>query len=252
MVNPWLSLAGLGMIVVGLATLIYWSRSRRIKPLFYGVGLLAWFLAILVKVVLDLTVTSPMLGLVPREYRVFTACLYYGLRTGLLEAGILYILALKLKIGKIGIEEAAGIGIAYGAIEAILTGFSNMVNVLVFYFMPGLIEKIPEAQREFIVSSLSLETIVVFAPIIERISALIIHVTAAVLVILALRSGLKYLFAAIAYKSLVDGIIPLLQPLLAQPSVYNYYIVEIPFIIIAALSVIALKKLEAKLRLRET
>ena len=113
--------------------------------------------------------------------------------------------------------------------------------------MPGLIEQLPEAQREFIISSLSLETIVVFAPIIERISALIIHITAAVFVVLALKYGLKYLLAAVMYKSLVDGIIPLLQPLLADPSVYNYYIVEIPFVVIAVLSVVVLKKLESRL-----
>jgi len=247
MVNPWLSLAGFGMIGVGFAALFYWSRYKRIRPLFYGIGLLAWFLAILIKVVLDLTVTSSILGLAPPEYRVLTACLYYGLRTGVFEASILYIFLLKMKIGKIGFEDAVGIGITYGAVEAILNGFSNIVNVLTFYFMPGLIEQLPEAQREFIVSSLSLDTIVVFAPIIERISALIIHIAAAVFVVLALKTGLRYLLAAVMYKSLVDGIIPLLQPLLANPSVYNYYITEVPFVVIAVLSIFALKGLKNKL-----
>ncbi|RLE62467.1 MAG: hypothetical protein DRJ38_09585 [Thermoprotei archaeon] len=247
MVNPWLSLAGFGMTAIGFAALLYWSKYKKIRPLFYGIGLLAWFLAILIKVVLDFTLTSSILNLAPREHRVLAACLYYGLRTGLFEAGILYLFLLKLKIKRISFEDAVGIGIAYGAIEAILTGFSNIVNILMFYFVPELIEQIPEAQREIIVSSLNLETIVIFAPIIERASALIIHITSAILVVLALKYGLKYLLAAIAYKSLVDGIIPLLQSLLANPSVYNYYITEIPFIVIAILSIIVLGKLKDKL-----
>lgn len=241
MVNPWLSLAGLGMITVGIASFIYWHKPRRIKPAFYIAGLIAWFLSILIKVILDLTITSVILGSIPKEYSLLTSCIYYGLRTGILEVGILYIILIKLNLKKPRFEEAVGIGISFGATEAILLGLSYMINIIIFYMMPQLIEQVPEQQREFIEASLNLDTLVIFAPIIERISTLIIHITAAILVVLSLRQKPSYLLAAIAYKSIVDGIIPIIKPLLMAPSISNYYLAEIPFIIIAALSLPLMK-----------
>ena len=246
MVNPWLALAGFGMIAVGIGSIVFWNKHKKVKPLFYGIGFLAWFIAIFIKVVMDLTFTSSLFAVMPERYRVSVACIYYGLRTGFLESGFLYLIASKMKIKNASFSEAVGIGIAFGAMEAVLTGVSNVADVIMFFLQPELLEKIPEAQRAIVEASLNLDTIVIFAPIIERTMTLIIHVTAAVLVVLAFKRGVKYLITSIAYKSLVDGIIPLLKPLLANPTVANYYLVEIPFIVIALASMPVLRFLSKK------
>ena len=85
---------------------------------------------------------------------------------------------------------------------------------------------------------LNRSTWIIFAPMIERVSSLLIHIFASLLVFYSIRINHKrYLVYSVGYKSLVDGIIPALSLCIGTATLLSSYIIELP---ITGLAVIAL------------
>jgi len=238
MINSWLIFGGIGMLFVGIYA-FYYSRGKG-KSIFLAMGLITWIVAIAIKTLMDITITKSFLSLIDPKYLLISECIYFGLRTGILESGLSYIFILKMH-RKFEYNDIISFGLGFGGIEAIMLGISNISNILLFIFMPSTLEQIPVEQRMIIERQLNQSTLNIFAPIIERAVTIVIHVFATILVFLAIKYGIKYLVLSIIYKSIVDGIIPLLNPLLSNPTIYNVYLAEAPFITICIISILILK-----------
>jgi len=161
---------------------------------------------------------------------------YYGLRTGLLESGLSYVVALK-RLSNASWGEAVAFGVGFGSIEAIALGLPNMISIPLLYLNPSLIEQLPSSVQ----LQLSLPTVVIFAPIMERFFTLMIHILGSLLVIYAvIRRRKSYLVASILYKGLVDGIIPVIGQNVDLTTVQGIYLAETPFVGIGVLTILCI------------
>jgi uncharacterized membrane protein YhfC len=230
MVNPWLIISPIGMILVGLTAIFYWRKNKGIPWIYFGFGALLWAVAIAIKLLMDLTVTTPFY-LFLSSYGTLTALvglsLYVGLRTGLLESGLSYLAVAHTRFRTMNLEQALAFGIGFGSIEAIALGVQTLLNLMAFIIDPQLVSLLPPAQQ----ASLDLPTIVAFAAIIERTFILFVHIFASVLVVLSVVApATRYLVYSILFKTLVDGMIPFLTTYVDTTTVAGIYEVELPIV----------------------
>ncbi|MEM3404331.1 MAG: YhfC family glutamic-type intramembrane protease [Nitrososphaeria archaeon] len=241
-VNPFLSIAGFGMITTGLLAMILWWRRSKVEWKYFLMGAIVWVAAILVKAVMDLTVTTILVeALNDFGIAIYLIIIgvYIGLRTGLLESGFSYFAAL-IRLRNIGWNEAFAFGIGFGGVEAIVLGLQN-ISLLVFYFNPSLVELLPEAMQK----QLSMPTIIVLAPVLERVFTLAVHILTTLLAIYSAITGkFKYLMASIFYKTLLDGIVPALPYLFDITTVQGMYLAEAPIAAIGVTSFLIIRSLE--------
>jgi Predicted membrane protein len=220
------------MILVGLLALGYGRKKTRVSWRYFGFGALIWALAIGTKLLMDLTVTTPFYQSL-YSYSALAALiglsLYVGLRTGLLESGLSYLGIRHTQFRSMNLPQALAFGIGFGSVEAIALGIPTLINLVVFILDPSLVEMLSPAQQ----ASLSVPTMVAFAAIIERASVIIIHVFASVLVVLSLVSGLiRYLVYSILYKTILDGMLPVLTTYIDTTTVLGIYSIEVPIVLL--------------------
>ncbi|MCD6236582.1 MAG: YhfC family intramembrane metalloprotease [Thermoplasmata archaeon] len=241
MVNPWLMVAGVGMISVGIIPIVWWSKKEKVSAKYFILGAMVWFVAILPKVIMDVTVTPSLSNYLENHGTVALAIilgLYVGLRTGLFESGFTYIAGLKTKLRQITFDQAVAFGLGFGGVEAMLLGLQSFLTIFLFTLMPDLIDYIPATRRALVLQQLNQSTWIIFAPMIEGVSSLLIHIFASLLVFYSIRINHKrYLVYSVGYKSLVDGIIPALSLCIGTATLLSSYIIELP---ITGLAVIAL------------
>jgi uncharacterized membrane protein YhfC len=240
MANPLLLLSGVGMIVVGLVFAAYFKKKLATPWKLFIYGGIVWFVAILIKGMMDVALTSELSSYLQDAVGVAAMLtlmgVYVGLRTGLLESGLTYLFAENAGIGK-GFRKALSFGVGFGSAEAIFLGLSSLVNIGVLLAFPDIITALPDATREMVEAQLSMDTLAVIPPIIERVSVIAIHVFATLLVFLSLERGkTRYLLASIAFKSVVDGIIPWLAYLLDFSKLLDMFLAEVPVVILGLLS----------------
>ena len=140
-------------------------------------------------------------------------------------------------------NQAVFYGIAFGGAEALLIGLQSTVMAALFTFQPDILNIFPANFRQEFITAYSAPSLIIFAPVIERISALFVHIAAILLAFLTLRTRkIQYLLYAIILKSFIDGsIIPLTQiPQLSALQVSSYllwaYIMEVPIAIYGMIS----------------
>ena len=253
MTNPVLLLSGIGMILVGILFPLYWKNKTKVNANFFFWGAGAWILAITAKILLDMTLT-PILNVWLFPHGITTAlivsCLYVGLRTGIFESGFSYLVILKTKLKKMGYKEGVAFGLGFGAVEAIFLGITSFLNILLFVLFPGMIALLPEAQQMALLAGLESNSLIVFAPVMERTVLMFIHVFSTLLVLYAVKAKkLSYLGLSILFKAIVDGIIPwLVFNLSPITDIVNAYLIEIPFIILAVFSYFGIKWIKPKLK----
>jgi uncharacterized membrane protein YhfC len=230
MVNSLLLLSPIGMIAIGLAATLWWKTNSKVKWKYFLFGALLWVAAIVPKFLMDMTITQPLVmafvSYGDAEVLVFI-CLYVGLRTGFFESGFSYIAIVKTKFKSMKLKEAIAFGIGIGSMEAIALGVIGFLNIVAFVLDPSLVSLLTLEQQAVFDSP----TIIVLAPIIERIAAVSIHVFSSVLVVYAVaKKETNYLFASISFKAVVDGIAPLLGYLFDLSSIEGIFAAEIPMI----------------------
>jgi len=250
MVNSLLLLSGIGMIIIGLITPIYYWRTKRVRVKYFAFGALVWFFAFIAKIIMDLTISgsigSYLFGIGTIAY-VIVYGLYIGLRTGLFESGFSYVFALKIKLQNITKKQAIAFGLGFGCFEALFIGFFSFINILFYVLNPSIINILPEQQAELITQMLNQSTWTVPAAIIERIAVIIIHVFTTLLVFYSLKiSNKKYLCYSIGFKTIVDGIIPALGIYIGAGTITGLYLMEIPFIGLGIISLFGIKWISSK------
>jgi len=200
-VHPIMLLPGAGMIVVGIAFILYWRLSKRVSMATFLLGAIAWVVAVALKLGFALLLNQRIQHLLSTRLRPSVAdplfWLYVGLLTGIFECGLL--LALWPRFRRYDFNTAVAFGIGFGAIEAILLGLSSLIFTAVAIADPALFPK-------KIMDSFAVSAWVIPAPIIERIVAVFAHIFACVLIVRsAQRKQLWYFWAAFVYKSLIDA-----------------------------------------------
>ncbi len=236
MVNPFLLGSGIGMVLVGIISVVWWKRKSGVEMNVFFYGGIVWLIAIAIKGVMDYTL-SPFLYDYFSLYGILALLVasgvYVGLRTGLLESGISYLFVIRSRLRRVGWKEAVSFGVGFGAAEAIFLGLSSFTSILVLVMFPSIIESLPMEYQLQLISQLELGTEIIFAPILERAFVLIAHVFAAALVFMAVRSRkIGYLVLSILYKTLLDGILPWLSYTMGAYDIVSIYLMEIPIIII--------------------
>ena len=248
MISPVLLLAGIGMMIVAIASVIYWKIKTHVNRKYFFYGVCLWIIATFAKIFLDYTITEPLyyilVGSYPAASIMAIMGLYAGLRTGLFESGFTYIAVIKTKLKTLGFNEAVAIGIGFSFIEALVLGLLSFIGIIYFIMNPGLEAQLAEQQLQ----QLSNPFWIVIAPIIERASTIFIHVFASLLVIYAARvNKASYLFLSIIYKTLIDGMIPILAYIpqyMGFVDISNL-IVEIPVMIVAAIGFLGIRWIKA-------
>lgn len=248
--NPYLILSGIGMLIVGILAPALWWWKKSVKIEFFILGLILWVVSVTPKFLMDLTLTNTLstyfqsYGTV--AYVAFMG-LYVGLRTGILESGLSYIIIKRTRFRNANLNQAITAGISFGATEAVFIGFFSMMSTLIFILYPKIIENIPEAQRETVLKQINLSSLLIPAPILERAFALLIHVFAILLVFYAVKTKkTTYLWLSIFYKTIADGAIPAFNTFLDLTIPADAYMVETYFGILALVGLIGIEKLIEK------
>ncbi len=236
MVNSFLLISPIGMILVGAIALYYWRKKTGVAGIYFGLGALIWAIAIGIKLLMDLTITTPFY-LFLYSYGPLVALgglsLYVGLRTGLLESGLSYLGVRYTRFRTMNLDQALAFGIGFGATEAIVLGIQTLLNLIVFILDPSLASTLSPAQQ----APLNAPTVVAFAAILERAFVLMVHVFASVLVVYSVTSGkIRYLVYSILYKTLLDGMLPPLTTYINTSTVAGIYEVEVPIVILGILA----------------
>ncbi len=206
LLSPIILLAGIGMIAVSVAFIVYALRRGGTWK-YLGLGALAWVVTVAVKFLIAIPV-NPLLYkalYVPDALWAPGSLLfdlYVGLLTGLTEVLMSWLLLRYTRLGRVPWGKALAFGIGFGAFEALLLGVSNLGSCLVAVFAP---QSLPQAA----LNSLSVleNPVVGLAPIAERFGTILVHVFCNVLLFYGvIRGQARWLWVSFAYKSLLDTI----------------------------------------------
>lgn len=227
--NYWLILGPVGMILIGLITITYWWRKHKVKLRLFTLGGLLWLITVVLKAVMDALLTTPIFEYLNNGVQILSLLILsiiVGLRTGLFESGISYVI-IKLRIKKIKWKESIAVGIGFGASEALVLGLLNLITMLVL-INPEILTGLSEAERLLVQSLFNQSTLIVLATWLERGFVLLVHVFATALVIKAITTkNLNYLWLSIIYKTMVDLPIPYFQLLMGQGSIIITFLTEL-------------------------
>lgn len=205
--NPLFLLSGIGMIIVALASIIYWKKKSKIAFRFFLLGAIAWIIAVALKTAWAVSLNKPILNFLesklPANLSGPLSWSYIGLLTGIFECGIVLGFIYLLKgLKEVNWKESVGFGIGFGAFEALLLGIASFVVTLLAILIPEqlpkeLLEGLPQLQSLWVIP----------APIIERISTLFIHIFSVVLILYAFKTKeWKWFWLSFWYKTAVDSV----------------------------------------------
>lgn len=243
MINPFFALSGIGMMLVGLVPILYWRYRTLVPWRDFWSGALIWAVAILIKIFLDITVTPFFVNVLSGIYTAAGIALitgmYVGLRTGFFESGFTYLFAIKAKFKKMDFSQAIAFGLGFGGAEAFVLGLISFLNISVLLSFPQLIDVLPPGQRVALLEQLTLPTITVLAPIIERVFTIFIHIFCALLVIKAVKSGrFEFFMYSFLFKTLADGMLPMATLTFNRSTVLGIYSIEMLVVALGAFSIL--------------
>ena len=161
---------------------------------------------------------------------------YVGLRTGLLEGAAVLIAFNREGLNDLNVDEVIAFGIGFGALEAIFLGVPALIQIASFNLYPSLVESLTLDELMQLLVQLNAPTWVVGAPIIERGFTLLAHIYATLLIYSGVRNeDSRSVLLAVAYKSALDAMVPLMQWLLSSRGFGMVYVIEIWVVIMGLL-----------------
>lgn len=204
--GPVILLPGIGMMLVSIAFVVYAARRKLLGWRHLGMGALFWVLTVAVKFMFAIPLNPVLFRVlgVSRE-TLFSpgsliAYLYVGSLTGIFEAGLAWLILSRTRWGKADWEQALVFGIGFGTVEAFLLGLFGFSSALTALLAP---DALPVPTLGSIANNTTL--MMGMAPIVERLSVILAHIFACVLIFHAISSGeSKWGWYAILYKTLLD------------------------------------------------
>jgi uncharacterized membrane protein YhfC len=241
MINPLFALSGIGMMLVGLLPILWWRYRTLVPWRDFWYGACIWAAAVSLKLVMDLSITPLLVRWLTGIYTGLGIAIlmgaYVGLRTGFFESGFTYLFALKKKMRNYDFQQAVALGLGFGGSEAFLLGIISFLNIAVLTVFPTIIDLLPAADRAALLAQLTLPSMLVFAPIIERAFAMLLHVFCAVLIIMAVKNRrIEYFILSFACKTVADGMLPLLTMTFDRTTVAGVYSIEAFVVALGAMS----------------
>ena len=184
------------------------------------------------KLIMDIYLTPRLASWVFNSLGLGAALLgigmYVGLRTGLLESAAALLAFSREELNDLDVDGAIAFGIGFGAIEAMFLGVPSLIQIAAYNLYPSMVESLTLDQLMQLLVQLNAPTWVVGAPIIERGFTLLAHIYATLLIYSGVRrEDSRSVLMAVAYKSALDAMVPLMQFLLASRGFGMVYVVEV-------------------------
>lgn len=202
--SPIILLSGIGMLLVGLAFLIYGIRQGGLKLAVLG-GVF-WLGTVIVKFMIAALLNPPIYQFltekIPGLPGTVIFSIYVGLLTGITEILITWLILSKTKLGQKVWKEILSFSLGFGATEAILLGALSLVSMMSALVMT---DQIPVAQlRSIAVANNFLYSL---APILERFFTIGVHLGCNVLIFYSIqKKEMRWFWYSFALKSGIDAI----------------------------------------------
>jgi uncharacterized membrane protein YhfC len=241
--SPALLVSGMGMMIVGLAPVVYWRKRSGVSWKVFGLAAVAWLSVTVLKAIADILVTPSVGGAVQGSATLATALvygLYAGLETGVFETGFTLIWARRFRLFNASFEDAVGFGLGFACVEALALGLSNFLGILEILMNPAMLGTLDPSVQQALSAQYALGPALIGAPIIERISALFIDCFTVVMVFMAIRGARGVFPIAALYASLADFSAPLFNVYLSSTTLANLYLLEIPYVLLGSAGVLGL------------
>lgn len=203
--TPLVLFPGIGMLLVGLAFVVYAWR-RRLGLRYVAWGAVAWVIAVVLKfawaINLNSTVYRFLISGLPSPAGSLVFDVYVGLLTGIFEVALVWSVLSRIRLGKAAWAQALAFGIGFGAVEAVLIGASSFASALTVLLAPAQVPA--SALSQF---ALANNPLYGAAPIVERVATIFVHMFSAGLIFYAIAADeQRWVWLAIAYKTGLDTI----------------------------------------------
>ena len=233
--SPVLLLSGLGMVMIGLAPVIYWQRKHGVSWKVFGLGAIAWLSAGILKLVMDGVVTPSLSAAVQGAGALASALvlgLYVGIRTGISETGFTWIWARRFRLFSASFDDAVGFGLGFAGIESLVLGLNSFLGILEILMNPSVMGTLSPSVQQALSAQYALGAAFIGAPIIDRLSNLCIECLAIVMVFMALRNVKGLFLIATVYASVADFAVPLLNVYVSGTTLAGVYLLEAPYVLL--------------------
>jgi hypothetical protein len=183
-------ISGSGMILVGLAAVLYWWRQSHVQLRWFWVGAAVWTVGVFLKFAWAIPLNGPILAGIKSTLgeaaTVPLGSVYIGSLTGVFEIGITLIAALVWKSMARTSARGVAVGVGAGAFEAILLGTIGLLPAAITYAVGG------EARQNYLTAVAGLTHVtplaVLVAPV-ERVIALLCHISSRTLLLWGVARG---------------------------------------------------------------
>lgn len=207
----WIILPDLVIIAISLAFIVF-ARRKNGPWSYLGLGALLWAITVGIKFLVAIPV-NPLVYQVlylPNALWAPGSILFYiyvGLLTGLTEVLLTWLLLRYTRLGSVPWAKALAFGVGFGTFEALFLCFFYLAT-----HVSALIasEPFPEAMLSGLL--LLNNPLYSFAPVIERLGIIFLHIFCSVLLFYGVTSGqARWFWLSLVYKSLVDTIVTFAQ-----------------------------------------
>jgi uncharacterized membrane protein YhfC len=212
MLNITYPLEGFSMIALALGLGLFLHHRLGLRWRLFTAGVLTFIASQVVHIPLLIGITALFAQNVlpgpPAEWRLPFNAVVLGLLAGLCEE-IARWAAYRYFIRSARTwHEALMFGAGHGGIEAILSGLTVLGTFIAFSAMsPAQVDALPAAAQAQVQAFRSAPDLLPLVGVLERISALCVHLGLAVLVLQVFTRGSPlYLVAAVLWHALVDGV----------------------------------------------
>lgn len=204
--SPLFLLAGAGVILVAIGSVLTWQRCTRPAWPYVGIGALAWTAGVALKFAWAIPTNKPVLSAITRllgpDLGPPAGWLYTGLLTGVFECGATWVFVKKTRVREADPAQAVAFGLGFGAIEALLVG---VVTLVAFGIALLAFQHLPTDAQEKLLEGTSSPWMTPL-PIVERVSAIASHTVSCVLIVWSVqRRRAVWFWVSFAYKTLIDG-----------------------------------------------
>ncbi len=181
---------GVGMMLVGVVAVLWWRQRSGAEWRWFWMGAAVWTVGVVLKFAWAIPLNAPILAaieaVVPHNAYLILGGIYIGLLTGVFEIGITLLAALIWKNMSRNAASGVAVAVGAGAFEAILLGvIAAAINVAALMVGGEFAEQV---HRDTASSAGPTSLIWLVGPI-ERVIAVLCHVSSRALVLLGVARG---------------------------------------------------------------
>ncbi len=240
--RPFLYLSmesGLGMVIVGAASIWFWRTRSHAQWRWFWVGAAVWIVGVALKFAWAVPLNAPILqGLksaLPHWAYLVAGSIYVGLLTGVFEIGITLLAGLMWR--RMTADAARGVAVGFGAggFEAMLLGLAAMAAAAT-----ALVDPTSAVSGSFAVAAMAPVRLFWLVGIVERMLAIACHVSSRALVLFGIARGkwwpavagflLMTAVDAVAGFAILSGMVGRVNPWWIELAIAPFAVVSIPIV----------------------